>query len=224
MEKKQLPDTPWHLNYVFKEEDDPRRHKARCIYYSAGTCRCIRSSCYKTKCFGSSHCSEYAESYKKYAKHRTEDRTADEIEQDNINKYIYSLKPKKKQLIKSQNKYLYFSSEKLRFCLVCNDKLLTIEKSLRKCSFCGMYYVNEEDLKDPKVQEIIEAEDVLIMGNKIKDTPSSTNKIFITMKCKFQKKKSICSNKKSQFHNQRCNKDKCKYSKKIMINKNMLSH
>lgn len=27
-----LSDTPWHISYVTKDEDDPRRHKSRCVY------------------------------------------------------------------------------------------------------------------------------------------------------------------------------------------------
>ena len=34
MDEKRLPDTPWHVGFVKKEEDDPRRHKARCISYA----------------------------------------------------------------------------------------------------------------------------------------------------------------------------------------------
>lgn len=27
-----LPDIPWHIGYVIKDEDAPRRHKLKCIY------------------------------------------------------------------------------------------------------------------------------------------------------------------------------------------------
>ena len=51
-----LPDTPWHVGFAKKEEDDPRRHKARCIYYNVGNCK------YKGgKCSGSAHCKRYSE-------------------------------------------------------------------------------------------------------------------------------------------------------------------
>ncbi len=36
MENNKLPDTPWHVGYAKKEESDPRRHKARCIYLKEG--------------------------------------------------------------------------------------------------------------------------------------------------------------------------------------------
>ena len=38
MDKKVLPDTPWHLGYAKKEESDPRRHKSRCVYLNNGKC------------------------------------------------------------------------------------------------------------------------------------------------------------------------------------------
>lgn len=61
MEKKILPDTPWHLGYAKKEENDPRRHKSRCIYLQDGKCRCGNSGAYTLKCPGSSHCIHYTE-------------------------------------------------------------------------------------------------------------------------------------------------------------------
>lgn len=61
MERKILPDTPWHLGYPKKEPHDPRRHKSRCIYLKEGLCRCGRSGAYTLKCPGSSHCTCYKE-------------------------------------------------------------------------------------------------------------------------------------------------------------------
>lgn len=34
MDANQLPDMPWHIGFVKKDEWDPHRHKARCIYSS----------------------------------------------------------------------------------------------------------------------------------------------------------------------------------------------
>ena len=62
MDEKRLPDTPWHVGFVKKEEDDPRRHKARCIYYAEGVCHQGKMGCFLRKCPGSSHCKYYAES------------------------------------------------------------------------------------------------------------------------------------------------------------------
>lgn len=45
----------WHKEFLHKKEDDPRRHKYRCIYYRVdGSCR------YRLdQCTGSSHCTHY---------------------------------------------------------------------------------------------------------------------------------------------------------------------
>ena len=63
MERKKLPDSPWHIGYTKKKENDPRRHKARCIYYDNKTKICIsaKSSYCGVKCGGSAHCGAYRE-------------------------------------------------------------------------------------------------------------------------------------------------------------------
>lgn len=33
-----LPDIPWHIGYVIKDEDAPIRHKLRCIYNDGKKC------------------------------------------------------------------------------------------------------------------------------------------------------------------------------------------
>ena len=49
-----LQGTPWHVGYVTKKENDPRRHRSRCYYYQTD------GSCFWHKhCIGSAHCSEY---------------------------------------------------------------------------------------------------------------------------------------------------------------------
>lgn len=62
MESKKLPDTPWHVGYTKKEENDPRRHKSRCIYKQNRICHQGKSGAYMLKCPGSSHCRFYSES------------------------------------------------------------------------------------------------------------------------------------------------------------------
>ena len=54
VENNRLPDTPWHVGYAKKQENDPRRHKARCIHYRDGQCGWKAN--YSGKCIGSSHC------------------------------------------------------------------------------------------------------------------------------------------------------------------------
>lgn len=56
-DKKGLPDTAWNIRCIKKAEDDPRRHRARCIYYENGEC----INLYEVCCTGSSHCRHYTE-------------------------------------------------------------------------------------------------------------------------------------------------------------------
>ena len=49
-----LAGTPWHIGYVTKDEDDPRRDKRKCLYYTDGYC-----SDRFGQCVGSSHCTRY---------------------------------------------------------------------------------------------------------------------------------------------------------------------
>lgn len=66
VENNRLPDTPWHVGYAKKQEDDPRRHKARCIHYRDGQCGWKAN--YSGKCIGSSHCMDYSESLEDFKK------------------------------------------------------------------------------------------------------------------------------------------------------------
>lgn len=50
--------TPWHVNRFTREDDDERRHKSRCKYYSKATSIC---SYRHEKCYGSAHCNKYTE-------------------------------------------------------------------------------------------------------------------------------------------------------------------
>ena len=59
----QLPDVPWHIGSPKMDENDKRRHKARCVYYDNDTkkCRKTESPYWLMKCGGSSHCRFYSE-------------------------------------------------------------------------------------------------------------------------------------------------------------------
>lgn len=50
--------TPWHVGYAIKDEDDPRRHKSKCIHYASKTKYC---DFIFSKCNGSAHCPHYEE-------------------------------------------------------------------------------------------------------------------------------------------------------------------
>lgn len=54
-----LPDTPWHIGFIKKDEKDPRRHKSKCVYNNGKRCTCA----YMVYCQSSSHCVYYAEDW-----------------------------------------------------------------------------------------------------------------------------------------------------------------
>ena len=121
VENNRLPDTPWHVGYAKKQENDPRRHKARCIHYRDGQCGWKAN--YSGKCIGSSHCMEYSESLEDFKKLQESRKTTEQIERDNIDKYKKSLEPKKEQLERSNNPYKYRKCSELNRCLVCDEHL-----------------------------------------------------------------------------------------------------
>lgn len=47
--------TPWHVGFITKKEDDPRRDKRRCLYYISSTKHCKIN----VFCNGSAHCKDY---------------------------------------------------------------------------------------------------------------------------------------------------------------------
>lgn len=73
MANYRLPDTPWHIGYVTKDEDDPRRHKARCVYNDGRKCRNV----YMLECCGSAHCRFYAETEEDARKYREDMKIKD---------------------------------------------------------------------------------------------------------------------------------------------------
>ena len=50
--------TPWHVEILTMDEDDSRRHRARCIFYNRGTKKCAK---HVEGCYGASHCDFYKE-------------------------------------------------------------------------------------------------------------------------------------------------------------------
>ncbi len=52
----QLEGTPWHIEKAHRNENDDRRHRNRCKYYSKEKCTKLGY-----KCYGSAHCIYYIE-------------------------------------------------------------------------------------------------------------------------------------------------------------------
>lgn len=166
VENNRLPDTPWHVGYAKKQEDDPRRHKARCIHYRDGQCGWKAN--YSGKCIGSSHCMDYSESLEDFKKLQESKKTAEQIERDNIDKYKKSLEPKKEQLERSNNPYKYRKCSELNRCLVCDEHLYKEKYSLKRCKYCGMFYVDIDDSTRDEIMDIVKADPIFVMNIKRK--------------------------------------------------------
>ena len=208
-----LPDTPWHIGYTKKDEDDPRRHKSRCIHNANGECVSPRSKYYMDACGGSSHCGEYAETeaaYKKLLKNR---KTADEIERDSIEKYKESLTAEKRKLAKADKAISHKQTSDLFKCLVCNEGLNRIKKTLKKCPFCGMYYVNIEESTEPEILDIVKADDVFLMHIQRKTEKKNIPQYYVHDAygiCKFMDEKGKCNYSKAKKFRKSCPQRNCK--------------
>ncbi len=55
---RNLQGTPWHLENLHSKENDDRRYKGRCKYYSDSDNSCVTRG---IKCVGSAHCEAYEE-------------------------------------------------------------------------------------------------------------------------------------------------------------------
>ena len=54
----QMTGTPWHVEKYTRQEDDSRRHRSRCVYYTVKSKHC---SYRYGNCIGSAHCLYYKE-------------------------------------------------------------------------------------------------------------------------------------------------------------------
>lgn len=98
LENNRLPDTPWHVGFVKKEEADPRRHKARCVHIRDGNCTFGKCGNFMLECTGSSHCSYYAESEEQWEQVYLNTRTAEEEEADTFKGTAAEINALKRQM------------------------------------------------------------------------------------------------------------------------------
>lgn len=132
MQKNVLPDTPWHVGFAKKKEDDPRRHKARCRYYEEG--KCMR---YNMKCCGSAHCKEYKE--------RELDKLKDtDYGEKHYNK-IWSSDKVKKFVADSTREEKYKFLKDIHTCPICGKELEQynpLRRMVKVCNKCKVLYVD----------------------------------------------------------------------------------
>ena len=132
--KNMLPDTPWHIGYAKKKEDDPRRHKSRCSHIENGYCRVIGA-----KCGGSAHCTFYEEKSEKsyetlsYGLKSANERFFPKTTCDFVHDYT----------IKEKQHYV----KDINNCLLCGQEIgwyKSLSYMAKKCNFCKILYANED--------------------------------------------------------------------------------
>lgn len=134
--KRQLPDTPWHIGYAYKDEQDPRRHKAWCIHLENKICKCGMSGCYMTNCAGSSHCKYYAEGQSQWDEYVEAMKTAEEKNEEAAEIRAALYRKEKREYVREQlvsctyNRRYRFMPAMLK-CPFCQGRM----KGL-KCDFC----------------------------------------------------------------------------------------
>lgn len=134
--KSKLPDTPWHVGYAYKDEHDPRRHKARCIHLQNNVCKCGLSGCYMTHCAGSSHCRYYAEGQAEWDKYLEEMKTDEEKAEEAAEIRAVLYRKEKRDYVHSQlktctyNKRFSFRPSMIN-CPFCRERLKNLE-----CKYC----------------------------------------------------------------------------------------
>ena len=120
---KRLPDTPWHIGYAKKDEEDPRRHKSRCIFYRKDkTCKCGKSPYYMFNCGGSAHCRYYKEN---------EEQNSEKVEQDAKLKKQIKRAERAAKSNKNSDQVIKKTSKKWSV-----DKIVVV-KSGDNCPSCG---------------------------------------------------------------------------------------
>lgn len=123
MDHKRLPDTPWHIGYVKKDENDPRRHKARCVYNDGDKCK----NPYMLRCVSSSHCKYYAEDWETAERFKASmkiDYKGAGVIPTSIGEILYG------KTDKGQNKLLFSRPNEYEKCPYCKNVIR--KKQLQK--------------------------------------------------------------------------------------------
>lgn len=177
VQKKRLPDTPWHIGFTKKEEDDPRRHKARCVFLFGNVCKNGHSGCFQLKCGGSAHCSFYAESMiswqEVWKRVRSIAQEKEENQQENHDraKILQSrrMNDASGKLNEDRKQFLERSFSGTRFCLICNTKLVG-KDPVKICPYCRAVYVKEGSKFDDDPSSFVlksDARDVKYLGKTV---------------------------------------------------------
>lgn len=149
---RKLPDTPWHVGYTKKHENDPRRHRSRCKYYHNQTkkCTCVSSPYCGLRCGGSAHCGYYIDcnlstkEQKETIRREIKEgnRLAPSIHDENARKAIaYRLNKieiRKKTEERMGKEMLRERYGKAVDCPICENRFEVLSDGRRICKYCGL--------------------------------------------------------------------------------------
>lgn len=149
--RSRLPDTPWHVGYAYKDENDPRRHKARCIHYDKDKCMCRL-----VRCIGSSHCKFYAERFEDWEQYLEDMKTEEERAEEEAEFRILRARMEKQRLVRSllqSGKYMkkYKMLATMLYCPFCGERL----KDLR-CRYCMAKFEKSTIITEEAIKEAAE--------------------------------------------------------------------
>lgn len=166
-----LPDTAWHVGYAKKEEDDPRRHKGRCIHKYGDICHCAVSGCYLLKCGGSSHCRTYAESELVWEEYLEDMMTDEDKEKERAFMYRLQKQGLVRELLKNGDYHKKYSlRQTMKDCPFCQSKLKDM-----KCEYCGAQFRIVDDIDEQKIKQYA-GQGIFIVKKTKKSVKSSINK------------------------------------------------
>lgn len=175
MDKKTLPDTPWHVGYVKMSEFDSRRDKRRCIHLEKSKCSYPRSVYYNIKCGGSSHCRFYAETIHAWQKFEESMRIPEEdLELREITeKYNrQSNKKRRQEFLASEEHFLHtVLAERIKSCPVCGS-ILIHKQHEAQCEYCRIRFIDE--IAD-RSGLLTKQNDVFITGRIIAKSPKAVS-------------------------------------------------
>lgn len=131
-------DVGFHVGFVTKAEDEPRRHKSRCVYFQEGKCMCGKLRCYTCKCPGSAQCSQYSETEPESLEYILEKR-AEERRRAESTRNIFITKMKETPKMSFLNK----SFDNMDVCPVCNSRLFRVKgrENVKECKYCTSKFV-----------------------------------------------------------------------------------
>ena len=177
MSKNAFLDTPYHLGFAKKKENEPRRHKSRCVHYSSEFC------CYSfSKCVGSAHCKYYNESdFSSYY-----GKITDTYDENIVIKHRQSLINKRIKFFEENDiDEIRKKYNNISYCPICRDLLKNHE-----CDYCGFYIPQKEKTELKKKKSNANMGKVVIKNEK----KISKNQITYDVTCGYCDENGICKN------------------------------